>query len=203
VETRTLACDVASPAFAAELARSTADLEVGVAVFNAAFSPIGPFVERSAEDLLRVVDVNVRAPLLFSRILTPQMVARSRGALVLMSSLAGLFGAPSVAAYAASKAFNTVLGESLWAELSPQGLDVLVSCAGAIRTSGYARFSAKEAPGTLDAAEVARETLVALGRGPVVVPGTVNKLASLLLGRLLTRKSAVSVMAASTRALGS
>src|SRR5687768_14970942 len=149
VKVRTLACDVGSVGFVAELERATADLEVGVAVFNAASSPIGPFIERSTEDLVAVVDVNVRAPLLFCRALVPPMVARSRGALVLVSSLAGLFGAPHVAAYAASKAFNLVLGQSLWAELGPRGVDVLVSCAGAIRTPGYTRSGLKEAPGTL------------------------------------------------------
>jgi uncharacterized protein len=202
IETRVLACDVAAPAFVAELARATDDLEVGVAVYNAAYSPIGPLVERPLDDLVRVVDVNVRAPLLFSRALLPPMVTRARGALVLMSSLAGLFGAPRLAAYAASKAFNIVLGQSLWGELAPRGIDVLVSCAGAIRTPGYAHAAQKEAPGTLDAAEVARRTLDALGRGPVIVPGAVNKLASLVVGRILTRRGAVRVMSASTRTLG-
>jgi short-subunit dehydrogenase len=200
-QVRTLPCDLADPSFAARLEEATRDLEVGVGVYNAAYSFVAPLFERPLEDALRVVDVNVRGPLLFSRALVPPMIARGRGALVLMSSLAGRQGSPRLAAYAASKAFNTVLGESLWAELGPRGVDVLVSCAGAIRTPGYARALQKEAPGTLDPAQVVEATLAALGRGPVVVPGGVNKLASFLMTRLFPRKSAISIMGKSVAGL--
>jgi len=90
-----------------------------------------------------------------------------------------------------------------WAkrQLDRAGIDVVASCAGAIRTPGYARTAAREAPGTLDAMQVAEETLDALGRGPRVVPGRVNRLASTLMTRLLPRRTAVAVMAASTRDL--
>src|SRR6185503_533147 len=94
-----------------------------------------------------------------------------------------------------------VLGESLWAELSPSGVDVVVSAAGAIRTPGYLRTARKEAPGVLDPEVVAARTLEALGHGPLVVPGRVNQLARFLLGRLLPRASAVRTMAGSTRDL--
>jgi len=118
-----------------------------------------------------------------------------------MSSMAGFQGSPRLAAYAASKAFNIVLGESLWAELRPKGVDVIVSCAGAIRTPNYLATTRKEAPGTLDADAVVAVTLDALGSGPVVVPGGVNKVARFFLGRLLSREGAVGVMAKSTKGL--
>ena len=41
------------------------------------------------------------------------------------------------ATYAASKAFTTSLGEGLWAELQPRGVDVRVCCAGAITTPNF------------------------------------------------------------------
>ena len=107
----------------------------------------------------------------------------------------------TVATYAASKAFTTVLGEGLWAELAPRGVDVVVSCAGAIRTPNYGGASTREAPGTLDAREVADETLDALGRSPSVVPGTTNRFARFLLGRLVPRRTAIHLMAANTRTL--
>jgi short-subunit dehydrogenase len=94
-----------------------------------------------------------------------------------------------------------VLGESLWAELKPKGVDVLVSCAGAIRTPNYQSALRKEAPGTLSPTEVAERTLNALGKGPLFVPGAVNKLARFFLGRMLTRSAAVEVMQKSTASL--
>lgn len=198
---RSLPVDVADPGWSAKLAQTTRDLEVGLLVYNAAFAPIGAFVERSAEELRRVVDVNVSGPLTALHQLLPPMQARGRGGVVLMSSLSGLQGSPRIATYAASKAFNTILAEGLWGELEPHGVDVIASCAGAISTPNYAETSEKTAPGTLDPDTVARETLDALGRGPRVVPGWVNRIASGFMGRLLPRKAAVRLMAANTKDL--
>ena len=202
VEVRTAACDMARPDLADALAALTADIQVGLGVYNAAFATMGDLHARPMAELMQVVDVNVRAPMIFARTLAPAMVARGRGGLALMSSLAGFQGAPNIAPYAASKAFNTVLGESLWSELTPLGVDVTVCCAGAIRTPGYAAAAAgAEAPGTLDASRVAEDALDGLGHGPVVVPGGVNKLARFVLGRLLPRRAAIAIMAQSTRTL--
>ena len=203
VEVRPLAIDVASPNLSTALTRASADLEIGIIVYNAAFAPIGPFLDLREEDLFQTVDVNIRGPIIFIRSLVPPMVERRRGAVVLMSSLSGLQGAPRIATYAASKAFNTILAEGLWHELRPNGIEVLASCAGAIRTPGYAETSSKDAPGTLDPAEVAEKTLRALGRGPRFVPGIINKLAAVIMERLLPRRGAVGLMAANTRDLSS
>ena len=202
VQVRAESCDMARPDLADALAALTADIVVGLGVYNAAFAPVGELHDRPLDDLMRVVDVNVRAPLVFARTLAPAMVGRGRGGLVLMSSLAGFQGAPNIAAYAASKAFNTTLGESLWSELGPHGVDVAVCCAGAGRTPGYAAAGGGgEAPGTLDASRVARDALDGLGRGPDIIPGATNKVARFLLGRLLPRRAAIAIMAGSTRAL--
>jgi short-subunit dehydrogenase len=201
VEVRTHAVDLARPDLGAVLREVTDGVDLGCAVYNAAFAPIGHVLDRREDELLRVVDVNVRGPLLLSRALAPKFVAQGRGGLVLMSSMAGFQGAPNIATYAASKAFTTVLGEGLWAELAPRGVDVVVSCAGAIRTPNYGGASAKPAPGTLDPREVADETLDALGRSPSVVPGMTNRFARFLLGRLVPRRTAINLMAANTRTL--
>ena len=145
--------------------------------------------------------MNIRGPLIFARTLAPKLVARGHGGIVLMSSLAGYQGAPRIATYAASKAFNIVLGEGLWRELKPHGVDVVVASAGAIRTPGYAKTATKDAPGTLDAGVVAEMALDALGRGPVVVPGAVNRIARFVLGRILPRRTAIDVFARSTKDL--
>jgi short-subunit dehydrogenase len=201
VEVRTEACDLAGPDLHGVIDAVTRGIEIGVGVYNAAHAPIGDLIERPLDDLVRVVDVNVRGPLVFARTLAPAMAGRGRGAIVLMSSMAGFQGSPRIATYAASKAFNTILGEGLWRELGPRGVDVLVSCAGAIRTPGYAKSATKDAPGTLDPAVVARRTLDALGHGPTVVPGAINRIARFVLGRLLSRRAAVALMASSTREL--
>ena len=201
VEVRILALDLASPKLAESLSAATADLELGVVIYNAAFVPVAPFLELEDDALDQLVDVNVRGPLTFLRTLLPVMRERGRGAVVLMSSLAGMQGSPRLATYAASKAFNTVLGESLWHELREDGIDVLVSCAGATTTPRYLKSTDRIPPGTMTPDAVARETLDAVGKGPRVVPGTLNRFFGVLFDRLLPRRTAIRLMAENTKDL--
>ena len=201
VEVRCLVLDLADPAFAGELADAVAGLDVGVVIYNAAHIPVGPFLDAEGEAIDRAVDVNVRGPLLLLRALLSPMCARGRGAVVLLSSLSGLQGTPWVSVYAATKAFNAILAEGLWYELRANGVDVAACCAGAMRTPGYIRSFDRDVPGMLSPDEAARRTLDRLGRGPRLIPGWVNRLSAQLLGRLLSRRAAIRLIARSTRHL--
>lgn len=193
--------DLARIEFLESLAERCSSLDLGLLVYNAAHSPIGEFTEVPVADLEKVVDVNVRAPVILVRALLPQMLARGRGGVLLMSSLAGTIGAPRVAAYSASKAFNRILAQALWYEMRGTNIDVLACCSGAARTPGYANASDRDAPGTLDPEEVAEQALRALGHGPMMIPGRINRLADFFLNRFLSRKAAVTIMGASTSGL--
>ncbi len=201
VDVRCLELDLADDTFATSLADAVADLDVGVVVYNAASVPIGPFLDNTDEAVQHAVDVNVRGPLHAVRTLVPAMCDRGRGAVVLVSSLSGLQGTPHVAVYAATKAFNTHLAESLWYELRPFGIDVVACCAGAMPTPGYARTFGRDVPGMLAPEEAARQTLDRLDRGPRVVPGRVNRLAAQLMGRAVSRKAAIRFIARDTKHL--
>ena len=175
---------------------------IGLLVYNAAYSPIGYFENISEEDLTKIVDVNIKTPLLFSKLVSIQMIEKGKGGIVLMSSLAGSQGSPKIATYAASKAFNTIFAEGIWSELRKHGIDVIASCAGAITTPGYINAqNTKDAPGTLNANKVAEKTLNALGRRPTIIPGFTNKLARFFIGRLFSRKLAISIMDSNTKNL--
>ncbi|ADP83699.1 SDR family NAD(P)-dependent oxidoreductase [Pseudofrankia inefficax] len=194
VEVRPLAADLAEPDFGDRLAAAASGLEIGTAVYNAAFSFAGPLLDHPPRDAQRLVDVNIRGPLALIHQLVPAMTGRRRGSLVLMSSLAGNQGGPSLAAYAASKAFTTSLAESLHAELRPAGVDVLACVAGAVRTPGYAATVGRDAPGTLDPAQVVEAALAGLGRRALVTPGHLNKLAAFAMRRVLPRATATAIM---------
>jgi uncharacterized protein len=201
VEIRTVACDLGDGAFTRALGDAISGVEVGLGVYNAAYSFVGPLLEHPLEESLRVIDVNCRGPVRLVHALAPAMVARKHGGIVVMSSLAGFHGGPRLAAYSASKAFNTVLGEGLAAELRAHGVDLVVSCPGAIRTPNFRAAARGDAPGTLDAPVVVACTLHSLGRRTLVVPGTVNRLASFCLRRLLPRTTATRVMGRSVQGL--
>jgi short-subunit dehydrogenase len=201
VEIVTVVADVGEYETAKALLSELA-VDVGLLVYNAAYAPIGLFEDATEEQLLRATTVNVRAPLLLAKVFSAPMIARGRGGIVLMSSLAGSQGSPNIAAYAATKSFNAILAEGLWRELRPHGVHVLACMAGAILTPGYREAeSAKPAPGTLDARAVAEQTLNALGKGPIIVPGALNKVARFVLMRVLSRRAAVAVMSQNTGGL--
>jgi short-subunit dehydrogenase len=201
VEVRCCDGDLASLGFLEALQATCSSLEVGLIVYNATHAPVGEFVSMTVEDLMRVVDVNVRAPVALLRAFLPPMIGRGRGAVILMTSLAGNQGAPKIAAYAASKAFARVLAEGLWHELGNRDIDVVACCAGAVRTPGYQMTADKDAPGTLDPEKVVAQALLALGRGPLVIPGFVNRAADVVMSRLLPRRAAIAIMAGSTSSL--
>ena len=181
---------------------SALKVSIGLLIYNAAYAPIGLFENTSEEKLALAAAVNVKAPLLLTKLLSAPMIQQKRGGIVLMSSLAGAQGSPKLAAYAATKSFNAILAEGLWKELRPHGIDVITCCAGAILTPGYQQAEkTKTAPGTLEAKQVAEQTLNALGRGPVIIPGAVNKLGRFLLTRLLSRKAAIDIMSKNTGGL--
>nr|WP_293176346.1 SDR family NAD(P)-dependent oxidoreductase [Nannocystis sp.] len=200
-EVRTAAIDLGDPDLAATLAALTGELEVGLCVYNAAFSQVGPFLEQSLLDHQRIVDVNCRGPMIAARVLGEAMARRGRGGILLMSSLTALCGSPYLAGYGASKAFNLSLGEALWYELGPQGIDVLVCCAGATSTPGFLRTSGAGGPRSMTPEAVVEEALAALGGPPSMIPGALNRMAARVLARLLPRRTAVRIMGAQTARL--
>lgn len=201
VETLTIVADLAERAGVERMFTTVDDLEVGLVIHNAARSPIGRFVDMPLEDGLAALDLNARTALLIAHHFGRRMSRRGRGGIVLVSSLASFQGAPFLATYGATKAFERVLAEGLWYELREHGVDVLAVCAGATQTPGLEDSGAGDAPGTLVAAEVASRSLAALGHGPVVVPGTINRVAAQAMRRVLPLKVAISTMAAQTRSL--
>ena len=209
VETLAVTLDLGLPDAAATLLERIRDLDVGLLVYNAALSPIGPFLDQALDDKLRAIDLNCRAPVALVHALGREMRARGRGGIILMSSMSGFQGSPWISTYAATKAFNLVLAEGLWEELGSEGVDVLACCAGATRTPSYeasaptrvASQATRLAPAVMEPRDVVAEALTALGKTPSLVPGRGNRIAGLLLGRLLPRRLAIRIMGRSTRTL--
>lgn len=200
-ETRVLPLDLAAADAAEQIAEATKDLDVGLVVYNAAFSPIGDFVDTRPEDNFRALDVNVRTPTALAHHFGKRLVARGKGGLVLLSSLTAFQGSPFVATYGATKSYNLALAEGLWFELKPKGVDVLSVCAGATKTPGLLKAAPNGAPGMLEPSEVVEDALDALGNGPLVIPGAFNRFASFVMRRLLPRAMTIAIMGDQTRKL--
>ncbi len=89
-----------------------------------------------------MIDVNVNALYSVTRAVLPGMVARERGHVVLIGSIAGRSAFVGGTAYAASKAFGTSFAESLLLEVRDAGVKVSVVSPGSVRTG----FSGREKP---------------------------------------------------------
>jgi short-subunit dehydrogenase len=203
VEVRPLVVDLGSADLLEVLREHGADLEIGTVICNAARSFVGNFLDQQLEDKLTTLDLNCRAPLLLAHEFGARMASRGRGALILMSSLSGLVGTPLVATYAATKAFDRILGEALWEELRRHGVDVLTVVPGATRTPGWESSRADRrgvlVPPVMEPAEVVEEALAALGKRPSLIPGRTNRLLAGALGRILPRRRAIESLGRSMR----
>ena len=189
---------LSQPEAAEQIARETQPDEVGLLVYNAAFSAVGRFLDHPMEDHLREVDTNVRTLLGLVNTFGQRMLAAGHGGIILMSSLSAFQGSAYISTYSATKAFNIVLAEGLWEEWRRSGVDVLACIAGAIRTPNYLASSPKRSGGIADATlkpeSVVAEALAALGHRPTVIPGRLNRLSSFVMRRLLSRQAAIRIM---------
>jgi short-subunit dehydrogenase len=173
----TLVLDLATPDAADRVLDAAGD-DLGLLLSNAAVPFVGPFLEQDRADVLAQLDVNCRTPLLMVQRLLPRLVERGRGGIVLLSSQSAMRGTALSAGYAATKAWNLILAESLWDEVRETGVDVLAVLPGPTRTPGFVASAPQ--PGLVTAnmmepADVAREALDALGTAPSMIPGRANR----------------------------
>jgi hypothetical protein len=108
-------------------------------------------------------------PPVLARGFIPRLRRRGRGGIIFTSSVEALIGCPYSAAYSASKAFVNGLGEGLWGELTPQGIDVLTLCPGATDTEapGLQGIDNKTLQNVMSPYEVAKLALENISNGPV------------------------------------
>ena len=98
--------------------------EVDILVNNAGVFPAGATHELSEEAFDETFAVNVKAPFLLTAAIAPKMVARGRGAIINVTTMAAEFGVPGLSAYGASKAAVALLTKAWAAEYGPKGVRV-------------------------------------------------------------------------------
>ncbi|HEX7440464.1 MAG TPA: SDR family NAD(P)-dependent oxidoreductase, partial [Caldimonas sp.] len=156
------------------------------------------FAASTTEKLVGLVNLNVRALTELTSLLLPGMVERRFGRVLNVASLAAFQAVPSMAAYAASKAYVLALTEALAEELKGSGVTVSALCPGMTDTHMMAEIkagssAAAKLPKQLisDPKDVATQAYEALMSGQVVlVPGLPNQITaawSQVMPRWLTR----------------
>src|ERR1700744_383421 len=162
VETRALAVDLAEHEAASAVPPATDALDIGFLVYCAGADPnFEPFLANPITTAEAMVHRNCTVPMQLCHHFAPAMVQRGRGGIVIFGSGAGLAGGPNMVAYGASKAFDIVFAEALWAELHGKGVDVLGLILGKTNTPALRRIehsrghlsSAATAPTDADSVE--------------------------------------------------
>jgi short-subunit dehydrogenase len=203
VETRTLAIDLAEPGAAAAIAAATGDLEIGFLVYCAGADPnFKPFLATPIGAAEAMVQRNCTVPMQLCHHFAPAMVDRGRGGIVIFGSGAGLAGGPNMVAYGASKAFDMVFAEALWAELHDKGVDVLGLILGKTNTPALRQLEHSRGqigspddmpPGAAAVDDVIAEAFENLTNGPTWMVGE-DMRAALQMMASLTRNQVVELM---------
>lgn len=160
-------------------------------VNNAGFGLVGVASSLDRDEQLAMIDLNVRSLTELSLAFVDSL-ARHRGGILNVGSMAGFLPGPGMAVYYATKAYVLSFSEALHSELKSRGVRVTALCPGPVPTEFAARagISGGLAPGMLTqtaeaVAEAGYQGLMAGRR--MVVPGLANKLVTLLI-RVVPRR---------------
>jgi NAD(P)-dependent dehydrogenase (short-subunit alcohol dehydrogenase family) len=150
---------------------------VDVLINNAGVMAIEPFHEQSDEISDRMLDVNLRGPMLGMKLAIPGMLARGRGHIVNVVSTAGRFGIPGAAMYSASKFGAFGMTEAVATEYAGTPLEFTAVCPVVVKTELTAGLTqtTRGVP-TLEARDVAEAIVKAIHkpRLEVYVPGSIK-----------------------------
>jgi short-subunit dehydrogenase len=162
---RVIACDLSAREDVARLAEQAGPVDVLIA--NAAVRSGGLLGEFTQEQIDRMLEVNLRAPIALTRALTPGMVERRRGHVVFMSSLQGKASTPVSSIYCAAKFGLRGFALGLREDLRGHGVGVSVVLPGFIRDAGMFADSGVKLPpgvGTRSPEDVAEAVVSAIER---------------------------------------
>jgi uncharacterized protein len=156
---------------------------------NAGFGGRTGFSRGEAAAYLDMIRVHVEAPVRLTKAVLPGMIARGRGAIVTVASVAA-FSPFSGAMYSGTKSFLVMFSENLQGELRSKGIVVQALCPGMTHTEFHEvagiEKSVVPAPFWMTAAKVVRISLRRLGGRVVCIPGWKNKTVAFLMRCPLT-----------------
>lgn len=154
-----------------ETARRTAEEatkafgRIDILINNAGVGNYKNLVDTSAEDYAEMMDSNMRTTFLFTRHIAPVMIKQRSGLILMISSMAGVYGFPGEAAYCATKFAQVGFAQGLDKELRPHGIKVGTINPGGVKTEfaiGKGRTEQGIAEsGMLEAEDVAEAVLFA------------------------------------------
>jgi uncharacterized protein len=164
---RAIACDMTDRGQVDLLSREALRTGVDVLVANAGLPASGLLTELTEEQIDRMLEVNLRAPIALARALAPAMIERRRGQMVFICSLSGKVASPASSIYSATKFGLRGFALGLRQDLCQYGVGVSLVLPGFIRDAGMFADAHVELPpgvGTRSPEQVAAGVLAAIER---------------------------------------
>lgn len=143
---------------------------IDILVNNVGMAIYKDLADTSLSDYTTMVDTNIRSTFLFTRYAVPHMIERGQGTILMISSMAGLYGFAGEAVYCSTKFAQVGFAQALDRELRTKGIKVGVICPGGVKTEfaiGTGRtVEGVAASGMLEADDVAQAVLLACVQSP-------------------------------------
>ena len=148
---------------------------IDILVNNAGIGQYGQFIDTPVDEFERIMRVNYLGTIYPMKAVLGGMIARGRGHIVNIASIAGRIGAPLEAAYSASKFAVAGLSEAVAVELAPRGIGVSIVSPGPVTTEFFATRGhayERKTPRPVSAERVARDVIdvVEHNRLELIVP---------------------------------
>ena len=105
-----------------------------ILINNAGMGIYKDLADTSVDDYTTMIDTNMRTTFLFSRFAVPHMIERGKGTILMISSMAGIYGFAGEAVYCSTKFAQVGFAQALDKELRPKGIKVGVICPGGVKT---------------------------------------------------------------------
>lgn len=178
-ECRIITADLSDAQACINLYNELKDETIDVLINNAGFGVFGAFDKTDLDAELRMIDTNIKAVHILTKLFLPDMKARNSGYILNVASSAAFQPGPLLSSYYASKAYVLRLTQAIYEELRRAGSKVHISalCPGPVDTEFNSVAGVKFSLKGLKSYDVAAYALKKMFAGKlVIVPGTVMKL---------------------------
>ena len=161
------------------LYEETKNEDIDILINNAGFGAFGPAWEVPLETELNMIDLNIRAVHILTKLFLQDFIAKDSGYILNVASSAGFLAGPLMSTYYATKSYVLRFTEAIHEELRRAGSRVKISalCPGHVETGFDKRASVKHSIGGVSSKKVAKAGIEGMFRGDVVIlPGILMKL---------------------------
>lgn len=178
VQVKIIFMDLSNPDNCILLYEKLKNEKIDVLINNAGFGLFGEFINTSLDRELEMIDINIKAVHILTKLFLQDFVKRNKGYILNVSSSASFFAGPLMSTYYGTKNYVTRLTEALYQELKVKKSNVYIGalCPGPVKTEFNEVANVEFCLKSLKANKVAHYTIHKMfKRQLIIIPGITNK----------------------------